>query len=418
MRTRLAFLLAGIAAGPLLASVVSAADPPRFDDVKFDAHRSLLTAESVSVDSDGDGWVDWYERLEGTDPFDASSYPGAALLEIVDGRVMVQSTNFPDRFVIVDLATPDVLSMPESAIPVLVGLVSNLRESSPTGSVLKQMIDQLGKYGGGVPSLDAIIGQAAKDTGVAVDLGPRVGGMPMGWISGVSVGTNAKGAVTLTIVTDQEGRHGPGSLTTTFTFSPTTGHYFKESVISVPNAIGGHDRVEWFTLDGKEVYAVHKRYNSQGKLVFTQYLDKDNKPIGDPIAPPPASSVPPASTSGSTATTAASTPDDTTASSATTPTTVGDYADPEYQQPRLPTEKEIAARAEFLKGLSGRFGGTIELPDRPAGEPGVADPAEPECKGQFCVVFTVVEAPDLHNVNGGDPINPSFGPHAPPITVG
>ena len=56
----------------------------------------------------------------------------------------------------------------------------------------------------------------------------------------------------------------------------------------------------------------------------------------------------------------------------------------------------------------------VDAPD----EPGVADPAEPECKGQFCVVFTVVEAPDLRNVNGGDPINPSFGPHAPPVTMG
>jgi len=79
--------------------------------------------------------------------------------------------------------------------------------------------------------------------------------------------------------------------------------------------------------------------------------------------------------------------------------------------------KEIAERAEFLKGLTGRFGSTIDLPSGPKEKPGVSDPAEPECKGAFCVLFTVVEAPDLSNVNGGDPINPSFGPEAPPVTI-
>ncbi|MEQ1699339.1 MAG: hypothetical protein ABMA25_04475 [Ilumatobacteraceae bacterium] len=418
MRTRLLILLAGVAAGPLVASAVSADEQPRLDDVQFDASRTSLTAESVSRDSDGDGWVDWYERFEGTDPNDPNSYPGAAQLEIVDNRIVLQATNLPDRFVIVDRATPEVLKTPEAAIPALVGMVQDLRAGTSTGKVLQTMIGELGKYGGSVPSLDGILGQAEKDSAIGVDLGPRVGGIQMGLISGLSaeVGGNQQGGLSVRFVKTWDEATKPAQ-TVTFHYLPDDEAFIEHGVLVWSPTTGGTSTVEWYKVNGTETSRWLRHFDSKGKLVWKQELDKDDNPVGPvitvtstPVTAAPVTAAP--VTAAKDTNTTVSTP-----ASVTTPTTVGDYADPEYQRPQLLSPEEMAARAEFLKGLTGRFGSTIDLPPGPKEKPGVSDPADPECKGPFCVLFTVVEAPDLSNVNGGDRINPSFLPEGPPITI-
>jgi hypothetical protein len=72
----------------------------------------------------------------------------------------------------------------------------------------------------------------------------------------------------------------------------------------------------------------------------------------------------------------------------------------------VPTEDEVAARVAFLAGVRVRtvqdrpeVGTTEILP-----EPGVADPAEPECSNAGCLVFVEVQAPRLSNVHGGCPV--------------
>ena len=416
MRTRLLLLLAGIAAGPLVVSVASADDSHRLDDLKFDASRTSLTAESASADSDGDGWVDWYERFEGTDPNDAKSYPGSAQLEIVDGRVVLQSANFPDRFVIVDLATPEVLSKPESAISTLVGLVQNLGKGTSTGSALQSMIQQLGKYGGVLPDVNGLIAQTPKEAGGSSVLGPRVGGIPMGLISSLTVGLNDEGNMYFVLSYTSEAPD--ASFSVSVRYDPITGtdKFLERGLLLFP-ADDGYSTIEWCSYDGTEIYRVRKVIDGEGKVVSTQYFDPNGKPYGPPTTTPPATPVTAAPVTATPVTTKTTETSVTTPVSVTTPTTAGDYADPDYQRPQRLSDKEIAERVEFLKGLTGRFGSTIELPSGPTEKPGVSDPAEPECKGVFCVLFTVVEAPDLSNVNGGDRINPSFGPEAPPVTI-
>jgi hypothetical protein len=408
MRTRLFILLAGVAAGPLLASAVSADERPGLDDLKFDAYRTSISAEHASLDSDGDGWVDWYERFEGTDPNDPKSFPGAAQLEIVDNRVVLQSTNFPDRFVVVDLATPKVLSKPEAAIPALVGLVQDLRAATPTGKAWQTMTAKLGEYGGVAPGIDSILAATQQDAGGSIDLGPRVGGVPMGLISGISVGTSVEGGIAVQIVRIWDESTNP-ALTVTFHYLPDDKAFVEHGVLVWSPATGGTSAVEWYKVNGNEVSREIRHVDSKGKVVSRIALDEKNAPIT--TAEAPVTTAAPVTTEKNTNTTVS------TPVSVTTPTTVGDYVDAEYQRPRLLTPEEVAERTEFLKGLTGRFGTTIELPD-PKERPGVKDPAEPECKGPFCVLFTVVEAPDLHNVNGGDPINPLFTPQGPPISVG
>ncbi|MGB8859329.1 MAG: hypothetical protein WCC60_08735 [Ilumatobacteraceae bacterium] len=419
MRTRLLLLLAGIAAGPLLASVVSADEPPRLDDLKFDAGRSSMSAERAGMDSDGDGWVDWYERFEGTDPFDASSYPGSATLEIVDDRVVLQSVAFPDRLVIVDLATPDVLHKPETALDALVGLVQGLKKGAGPGSALNDMIRQFGKYGGILPDVAAIIAQNEKDTGVSFDLGPRVGGQPMSLISDIEVGENSSKQTTITYF------HRDGKNETIVIVTPAEKKVEVGTVEYYGSSSGAAVEVATGYTNGRRTGFTLFYYDSKGNPTWYQRYDGKGVPIGGPVSATgtPAgateSSVPPpSSAAGGTGSTvpASSTPGNSTPSSVT-PTTEGDYADPQYDRPQLPSAAEIAARAEFLKGISARFGSTVDLPDRPADKPGVVDPAEPECRGAFCVVFTVVEAPDLRKTAGGDPINPLYGPLGPPITI-
>lgn len=412
MRTRLLILLAGVAAGPLVASAVSADDPPRLDDLKFDASRTSLTAEAAAVDSDGDGWVDWYERFEGTDPNDANSYPGAAQLEIVDERVVLQSTNFPDRFVIVDLATPEVLKTPEAAMPALLGTVQDLRAGTSTGKVLQTMITEFGKYGGSVPSLDGILGETQQSSGVSIDLGPRVGGIPMGLISGVYIGINDQGGLSVTLSRTWQARDNEVSVSVKLDYLPKTHDYTETGTFLAITEDGGYVTVEWLNFNGTQMYCVRKVHDSSGRLVSKQYFDTNGKPYSPPVPEnTPETTAAPVTTVKDTNTTVS------TPASVSTPTTVGDYADPEYQRPQLLSPEEMAARAEFLKGLTGRFGSTIDLPPGPKEKPGVSDPADPECEGPFCVLFTVVEAPDLSNVNGGDRINPSFLPEGPPITI-
>ena len=96
-------------------------------------------------------------------------------------------------------------------------------------------------------------------------------------------------------------------------------------------------------------------------------------------------------------------------------TSSGEYVNPDADPLLLPTADEVAARVAFLTGVRVRVvQNPPRTPDVPVlDEPGVADPEDPGCRDDRCVVFVEVSAPDLSNVTGGDPINPDHAPGLP-----
>lgn len=399
----------------MVASVV-AADAPRFDELKLEASRVSLSAKYAALDSDGDGWADWYERFEGTDPFDAGSHPGAATLELVDGRVVVQSIAFPDRLAIVDLQSKGGLKTAESSISELLALVQGQQTGTAVGAMRDEMIAGLLKLGGS-DTVTEILAQAEKEMGGGEGFEPRVGGVSVGLISDVTVSTNSGGG-TRVKVTD-------GSDSKQYDYWPKSGDVTGYSVEHFSSPSGGSASIETYTRNGRTTGSTLRIYDRAGNLVSTQFYDGDGKPKGPPI---PAGGSTGSSAPGSSepATTAAqgsgSSAPATTAPASSTPAsqtpTSGDYVNPDADTTRPPSLKEVKARIEFLSGLIARFGNTLDLPAKLTDDkPGVADPAEPECRDDRCVVFTVVEAPDLHRTAGGDPVNPDWAPDAPPHTM-
>lgn len=411
MRTRLLPTTVDLAVGLLLAAVI-VGGCQRTDARKIDASRVSLSAKYAQLDSDGDGWADWYERLEGTDPSDAQSHPNAAVLEIVDERVVVQSAAFPDRLAIIDLQAADRLSTLQSAVSELLTLVQGAQTGTAVGGLRDQMIADLLQLDDS-DIVAEILAQVEKDMAGSGGLEPRVGGVSAGLISDVEVGTNSGGGRSIKI-TD-------GANSKTINYWPKSGDITGYTVEYFSGPAGGTVMIETRTRNGKTEGSTVRTFDRSGALVSTQFYDAAGKPKGPPILSggSTSSSVP----SGGPATTQASGSPALSAPAGSTPvsqtpTTAGDYVNPDADVQRPPTDEELKARAEFLRGLIARFGNTLDLPtELPNNQPGVADPAEPECRDSRCVVFVVVTAPDLHRTAGGDPINPDFGPGAPPNSL-
>ncbi len=179
--------LAGVVAA---ASLVSAADEPsgpiadRPDTVQLaslDLHTDsrAYTVEYLTRDSDGDGWTDWYERLDGTDPYDPKSFPGGARVDVMDATVFVQSFSHPDRFIALDGIE---LPVAKDSFGELTDLIASITGTTSLGKFRDDLLKLVNDIGGdriaGMLS-DAAQHHDKEDLG----LGGRTNGQLVGLIS-------------------------------------------------------------------------------------------------------------------------------------------------------------------------------------------------------------------------------------------
>jgi Bacterial TSP3 repeat len=375
-------IVTAAAAGMVLtnpaAHVVQAADPDRsIDDLELSIASRTYTAEYMTRDSDGDGWSDWYERLQGTDPNDPASRPGAVHLDIahVDGAttVFVQSSAFPDHLVALD-----GLELPErvDSIGQFLDLVSQLTGQTTLGT-FRDELDSAVKDAGGGDRLASMLADVSKHHGsVDIAMGGRTAGHLTALISagGYSIGISFSGdGVRITETSDSRDPTG-------------TGHV--GVVVS---------------LNGTRESTTHREYKD-GVLVFSQTTDAGGSVVDANVTP-----LSDATTAAPT--TVKSDPAETTTvpdkpSTTTATTTKGDYVNPDDDSTmfQVPTLAEAAARLKFLGGVRARYGGVLDIPTEiPKDEPGVHDPAEPPCEQDRCVAFTEITAPDLSRTSGGCP---------------
>lgn len=366
------------------AHPAQAADPDgSVEHLELSITSRAYTAEYMARDSDGDGWSDWYERLQGTDPSDPASHPGVVHLDIARlhdaTTVFVQSTAFPDRLVALD-----GLEVPErvDSIGQLLDLVSQITGQTTLGK-FRDELDASVKDAGGGDVVAGILAQVSAHHGsVDVALGGRTGGQLTALISAGGDGINIsfKGdGVHIRTVLDKTDANGTGAM-------------------FIDDYVNG-------TLVRHEV-----KYFKEGTHLGSTVTDGTGNVIDQSIVP--LSDVPTTVTPTTvTPTTVKPDTSDTTTVPAkpetTTATTAkGDYVNPDDDSGmwRTPTRAEAEARVTFLGGVRTRYGGVLDIPSEiPKDEPGVHDPAEPECDQQGCVAFTEITAPDLGRTSGGCP---------------
>ena len=368
------------------APVAQAADPDRsIEEIELAITSRAYTAEYLSRDSDGDGWSDWFERLEGTDPGDPASHPGIVHLDIahLDGAttVFVQSTAFPDRLVALD-----GLELPErtDSVSQLFDLVSQITGQTTLGKFGAELESSVKEAGGDV--LAGILASVSEQHGsVDIAMGGRTGGQLTALISagggGIRVSLDG-GDLRVTLVTDKTDASGTG-------------------VVFIDDYVNGtrvrHE--EKHMKDGTHVGSTV--YDASGKVIDQSIVPLSDVPttVGATVATTAApTTVKPDSSSTTVA------PD--TPSSTTATTVEGDYVNPDDDSAmwRTPTRAEAEARIKFLGGVRARYGGVLVVPTEiPKDAPGVHDPAEPECDQAGCVAFTEMESPDLSRTSGGCP---------------
>lgn len=287
-----------LGAAGLAVQAVHADDGSKYDTdleiVALDRHTASFKA--LVVDSDGDGWTDWVERLEGTDPNDPASHPQAVRTDLIDGSLYVQSSVFPDRFVVIDIATlPEELgiSIEKGGIDALADLVGQLTGQTTLGKFVSEMTssDLLGEWTG---QLDGILADAAKH--MAKDdptMGARTGGTLVSLIAAGMPGMQGSKDNSF-IKMELDGGDVKTTVTTTDLDSTGTGNaYVKEYVNG--------------SLTSSSIISY-----VNGVAVYGTKTDASGKPIDGAVVP---LSSTPASTP---ATTPATTPNTTPA---TTPTT-------------------------------------------------------------------------------------------------
>ncbi len=98
--SRVARRLSLVGALTLAATIVIAPMTRAAEELDIRTASLTLTGSSVgravlAIDSDGDGWTDWVERLNGTDPKDPSSHPQHVTAEIVGTTVYLQPAGVP-----------------------------------------------------------------------------------------------------------------------------------------------------------------------------------------------------------------------------------------------------------------------------------------------------------------------------------
>lgn len=425
--------LAGL--GLVLTTTVTgnAAEDPTLQTLTLSTSGGYATAKALAQDSDGDSWCDWYERLEGTDPYDARSFPGSTHLEIIGTTAFVQSTAFPDRLAIIDLALPEGTTAARDLLDT-VGTVAGL---SPTGKLHQQLSADLARLTkGGL--LNEMLAAAEAVHGTKDSLGPRTNGMDLSLISSglddwqnvkkameaadfvrhndISVGTTTDGDPYVTV------RNAEGSQTHVFMPDDEV----SSLLISKATDGDGSKVVFWTQLTNGTVTGWGKQvthpdgtqenweYDADGNLV--SHTKGKVGPVGSgapqsgaPQSGAPQSGAPQSASpqpSGSASASADPSTDPSPGSDPASPSASDTMSNPDADPLLVPTADEVAARIAFLAGVR-----VHTLQDKPEigtsellPEPGVTDPAEPECSNAGCLVFVEVQAPRLSNVPGGDPV--------------
>jgi hypothetical protein len=356
-----------------------AADPERsVEELELSILSRAYAADYVARDSDGDGWSDWYERLQGTDPNDPASHPAQVHFDIahLDGAttVFVQSTTFPDHLVALD-----GLEVPErvESIGQLLDLVSRITGETTLGKFRDELDASVKEAGGGDVLAGVLADVSAHHGSVDIAMGGRTGGQLAVLISAggddIDISFDGDGVHIRTVLdkTDDNG----------------TGAMFIDDYLN--GTLVRHEEKHF--KDGTHVGSTVTDGNGN-------VIDQSIVPLSDvPTTVAPTTVKPDTSDT----TTVPDKPETTTAT-----TTKGDYVNPDDDSAmwRTPTRAEAEARVKFLGGIRTRYGGVLDIPSEiPKDEPGVHDPAEPECDQHGCVAFTEVTAPDLGRTSGGCP---------------
>lgn len=424
-----------VAAIVVIAPMTRAADRLDVRTVSLSTTGSVASRTAMAVDSDGDGWTDWVERLHGTNPRDPSSHPLAVTAEIVGTTVYLQPPGFPDRMAVVSLALPEGTLAGSSILPSVTD-VAGVTPNSKLGQQLKELFSSM--YDGGV--LATLMASLDKGKDSLPNFGTHTNGMDMSLVSSgdtasweawkklmdayefvqsndVTIGTTT-GGEPFVQVRNSEGvqvhvRENDGNITSL--------------LINIVDLGGGASVQHWTHLTNGSVDSYGKKVtNADGSTEWWDY-DADgnetghgktgpkpsggpgtNQPTVQPTADPTATAKP---TGGGTGPTETATGDPTSK-----PTSSSSYTNPDADPYLAPTGKEVRDRIAFLTGVRVR---TVEnkpqvnstlLP-----KPGVSDPADPACKGSMCVFFVEVSSPDLNQVAGGDPVPPDLADRTPPL---
>lgn len=425
-------LLVAVAASALLVAAVrlpaTAGDNPKFDELELTLTGGAYSMAIMDRDSDGDGWTDWRELLEGTDPQDPKSHPLATVVEFVGTTAYLQSVAFPDRLAVVDLQPPEQVAGKD-----LISTLGPLLGFTAGSKLHQQLTDDLDRLvGSGL--LEEILSAADKAHGHGDAPGDapgrRTNGMDLSLISdGFSDHPTVSGGVTNSghpwISIDD----GAG-----VTQRHVWGEDIKSWVWTRSTDAGGNVSVEMtYAVNGLVLRTVRTTVDANGNIIEEIEYDgagnvvsKNGVPVNS-SAPQPNPAQTSAAPGGNTASASASPSEAASPSSGSsggaseTPSASSSgYVDPDAGTYGggigIPTPREVAARVAFLSGVRARFAdrgplsaGTVLITDKP----GVADPAEPECRDERCVVFVEVAAPRLGNVPGGDPVNPDWGGGVP-----
>lgn len=394
------------------------------DAGEVDIRGGWATTEALSRDSDDDGWTDWIERLQGTDPHDPHSHPGAVTFDLLGTTLLTQSGVDPDRLALVDLgARKDLLGKSE---PVgVLDLVSAIGALSPTGKLHARLAAGLAELQrpGVLEGMISAANDALGTKGGPSVFNPKTNGLDLTLVSvdWQSVETILQGVEIAKSHRIEFGETSDGDpFVRVSNHDEIQQHVFTdhgtESWLFTFEDQPDGSRVTYWTnlVDGNRVSFGKKVERPDGtweQWIFDATGNETSHSSGKvgPIAtsnPSPSGGGPSPSASASAGSDPSTGPSEQPSASASE----SPFVDPEATPPHLPTPEEAAARAELLAGLL-----VYTAQHKPEGpstpllpKPGVVDPAEPECSQPQCLVFAEVREPGLHNRPGGDPIRPGF----------
>ena len=366
--------------------------------LELDTESHAYTMEYLTRDTDGDGWTDWYERLDGTDPNDPTSHPGGVRVDLIDTTVFVQSSAFPDRIVAIDdLEFPTTTD----GFGDLTDLIGSITSATTLGKFRDDLVNEVSVIAGN--RVDDVLSEAnklhdlARETGVS-ELGRRTNGQNASLLSWEVSGTAGSNGASASVNTEH------GSATVQIDKNGVTVVDSRDNIVS-----GNGIDITTVSVNGELVLTVKTEYVN-GVVVGKYPTDGSGTalpPLVNPLSS--ATTVPEAKPGDTTATSVpveTSVPAITVApTEASVPaTTVAPYTNPDADPIPVPTAQEVEARVAFLSGVRTRYLPTLDLPtELPKDKPGVADPAEPECRQDGCVAFTVIVHPDLDKVDGACP---------------
>ncbi len=417
----------------IVAPSVRAAGRPDIRTLELSLTGGAATRAALSLDSDGDGWSDWAERLNGTDPKNPASHPLRSTVEIVGTTAYVQSVSFPDKLAVISLALPETTIPGSSLLPNVTGL-AGITEDSKLSAQLKQMLGTL--YDGGV--LATLMASLDKGQASLPNFGSHTNGMDVTLIAGadvisweqwkkiqeaaefvrnndVSIGTTTSGDPYIEV------RNSEGVQTHVLGGDGSVSSWLINTVAQDDNS----SVMFWTHLTNGEIDSYGKKVtHADGS---TEYWDYDANGNETAHGTTPARGASPANTNQPAPTTQPTQPAATATATATatgkatgeptsTATSSSSYSNPDADPYLVPTQKEIAERVAFLTGVRVH---TIENPPTISStlvpKPGVTDPADPACDKARCVFFYEASSPDLHRTAGGDPVPPDLADRRPPL---